>query len=84
MPTFRIIPGETFGAWDPTAVDTLSRLARDAAAEKNEDVPRTVKFFFQRLSLNLMRGNAALLLSRRPSLPSDNVFGNIHIDNPDY
>ena len=58
---------ETFGAWDSGAIKILKKMAGRAAPRKGTDYPIEVKFFFQKLSMSLQKGNAALLVCRDAS-----------------
>ena len=55
---------ETFGGWDSDAVKILKDLARQSARRWGKTNSEEIKFFFQRLSVSLQRGNAALLIER--------------------
>ena len=61
---------ETFGGWDAEAVKHLKEMAHQAARRWGQDPALEIKYFFQRLSVALQRGNAALLIDRDvPLLP---------------
>ena len=55
---------ETFGGWDADALKFLKEMARLEARRWGKDPAAEIKQFFQRLSVTLQRGNAALLLDR--------------------
>ena len=55
---------ETFGGWDSGAVKFLKDLARQSARRWGKNNAEEIKFFFQRLSVALQRGNASLLVER--------------------
>ena len=55
---------ETFGGWDSDAIKCLKNLARQSARRWGKNNSEEIKFFFQRLSVSLQRGNAALLIER--------------------
>ena len=57
---------ETFGGWDRDAISFLKELARLSARRWGKDPAQEIKFLFQRLSVTLQRGNAALLIDRDP------------------
>ena len=65
---FQPLVVETFGGWDKDAVQFLKDIARlDARRwEKNDAIK--LKQCFQRLSIVLQRGNAALLINRDADL----------------
>ena len=55
---------ETFGGWDADALKHLKLLGRHAARRWGKNDALEIKYFFQRLSVALQRGNAALLINR--------------------
>ena len=55
---------ETFGGWDAEALKLLKDMARQSARRWGKTNADEIKFFFQRLSVSLQRGNAALLIER--------------------
>ena len=55
---------ESFGGWDAEAVKMLKTLATHCAPRKGLSPAMEIKYFFQRLSIALQRGNATLLLCR--------------------
>ena len=55
---------ETFGGWDADAIKHLKEMAHQAARRWGQDPALEIKYFFQRLSVSLQRGNAALLVDR--------------------
>ena len=55
---------ETFGGWDSEALKLLKDLARQGARRWGKTNTDEIKFLFQRLSVSLQRGNAALLIER--------------------
>ena len=55
---------ETFGGWDKDAVKILKDIARLDARRWAKNDAIEIKHFFQRLSVALQRGNAALLVNR--------------------
>ena len=61
---FKPLVVETFGGWDADAVKLLKKLGRHSARRRGKDDAVEIKHFFQRLSVALQRGNAALLLDR--------------------
>ena len=69
------LPVETFGSWHADAAKELRRIAIAAARNRGKDESVTVKHFFQKLSVTLARGNAALLLSRMPTREQPEIFG---------
>ena len=61
---FQPLVVETFGGWDTDALVFLKALARQDARRWGRDSALEIKYFFQRLSVALQRGNAALLIDR--------------------
>ena len=59
------MPVETLGGWHSKAVDQIMMLAE--AQVRDEDEAR--RHLFQRLSVLLVKGNAAILLNRKPLPP---------------
>ena len=57
---------EALGGWHEEAVPVVSKLARQLASHASKDAEEQTRHLFQRLSLLLMRGNAALILNRTP------------------
>ena len=61
---FQPLVVETFGGWDPDALKVLKDMARQSARRWGKNNSEEIKFFFQRLSVSLQRGNASLLIER--------------------
>ena len=61
---FQPLVVETFGGWDADAVKHLKDIARLDARRWAKNDAIEIKHFFQRLSVVLQRGNAALLINR--------------------
>ena len=59
---FQPLVVETFGGWDSDALKFLKEMARIDARRWGKDEAIEIKQFFQRLSISLQRGNAALLI----------------------
>ena len=55
---------ETFGGWDKDAAKYLKEIARLDARRWAKNDAIEIKHFFERLSVALQRGNAALLINR--------------------
>ena len=68
---FDFVPlaAECLGAWHPSAVAHLKKLASILARHTGEEEGTTTQRLFQRLSVSLMRGNAALFNNRSPPDP---------------
>ena len=60
------LAADTLGGWHVVAVEQVKKLGRALARQSGEDEDQTVRHLHQRLSLLLMRGNAALLINRVP------------------
>ena len=63
---FQPLVVETFGGWDSDALKFLKEIGRQDARRWGKDFAMEIKFLFQRLSVALQRGNAALLIERDP------------------
>ena len=63
---FLPIAVESLGAWHPSAIVELKRLGSALARHKGEEEGVTIGRLFQKLSVCLMRGNAALFNNRSP------------------
>ena len=61
---FQPLVVETFGGWDRDALSFLKEIGRQDARRWGKDAALEIKYFFQRLSISLQRGNAALLIER--------------------
>ena len=66
--TFQPLVVETFGGWDGDAVKILKEIARLDARRWGKNDAIEIKHFFQRLSVALQRGNAAVLINRDADL----------------
>jgi hypothetical protein len=69
------MPWETLGGWHDETVAQVKKLAsaqaRQTGEERSEEV---IRHLYQKLSVLLARGNAALLLNRFPTFPIDGVL----------
>ena len=61
---FQPLVVETFGGWCPEAISYLKEIARLNARRWGRDSALEIKYLFQRLSISLQRGNAALIADR--------------------
>lgn len=68
---------ESLGGWHPAAVRQVDKLAAALARHSGEDERVTARHLWQRLSVTLQKGNAALLNGRKPSYPSPAVSGHM-------
>ena len=65
---FQPLVVETFGGWDLDAVKYLKDIARLDARRWGKNDSLEIKQFFQRISIALQRGNAALLINQDADL----------------
>ena len=72
---FLPLPCETLGGWHETAVQQIKKLAAALSRQTGQEESVAVSHLWQRLSVHLMKGNAALLLNRVPSLPESHIDG---------
>ena len=73
---FLPIAAESLGAWHSSAIAEVKRLGSALARHTGEEEGITIARLFQKLSVCLMRGNAALFNNRSPpeqSVPSDEI-----------
>ena len=74
--SFIPLPVETFGGWHGEAIRQIGRLGRELArSAPGAQQKLTSKHLFQRLSLALQKGNAALLLSRSTDIHTPDLLG---------
>ena len=73
---FLPIAFETLGGLHQVAVEQVKRIGVALARNQGSDEKVATRQLFQRLSLTLMRGNAALIIGRRP----DDDFAPSEID----
>ena len=66
---------ETLGGWHPTAIKVLTKLGRQLARHTGRQDSEVLQHLFQRLSVLLMRGNAALILSRALDIAPQTIDG---------
>ena len=58
---------ETLGGFHKAAVEQVKRIGTALARHQGSDEQVATRQLFQRMSLTLMRGNAAMLMTRRPN-----------------
>ena len=63
---FLLLALETLGGFHQVAIDQVKKIGAALARHQGSDEQVATKQLFQRVSLTLMRGNAALILGRRP------------------
>ena len=75
--TFCPLVLDTFGAWDTRAISETKRLGQALAQSRSieQTDPEVTGHHFQRLSVLLMRGLAALIVNRIPDSPDPRVNG---------
>ena len=73
---FSFLAVETLGGLHQVAVEQVKRIGAALARNQGSDEKVATRQLFQRLSLTLMRGNAALIIGRRP----DDDFASAEID----
>ena len=61
------IVAETLGGWDKVAVGEIKKLATAKARHVGGEEEEQIRRAFTKLSVLLMRGNAAILANRIPS-----------------
>ena len=69
------LPVETFGGWEPKAEDFIKTLAGYLSHHTGQPVSQTTKHVFEKLSVCLQKGNAALILSRRAKTIPNYISG---------
>ena len=72
---FKPLPVENMGGWHEDALEQIRKLGQALARASGQEEPEVVHHLFQRLSVLLMRGNAALLINRVPAFPDPEVDG---------
>ena len=70
------LPVQTFGGWHNEAEKQIERIGRELArSTSGSDQKTSTNHLFQRLSLILQRGNAALILSRSTDVHYPDING---------
>ena len=73
---FLPLPVETLGGWHSTAVEQIRKLAAAISRRQTgEEESVATSHLYQKLSIHLMKGNSALLLTRIPTFPDSNIDG---------
>ena len=68
---------DTFGAMHERAVAETRKLGQALARATGKEDSETIKHLLQRLSVLLIRGNAALIINRIPSVADPAIIGEI-------
>jgi len=69
------MPWETLGGWHEQTVEQVKKLASAQARQTGEDQSTATRHLYQKLSVLLARGNAALLINRLPTFVSPDIDG---------
>ena len=73
--SFIPLPFETLGGWHEVTVCEVKKIASALSRHTGTNEGETIKHVIQRISVLLIKGNAALLLNRLPSFPSTATVG---------
>ena len=71
------LPIETFGGWSEGAVTQIKRLGTALAGRSGRDQGEVISHLFQKPSVLLNRGNAALICNRVPEIFSVDLVGDV-------
>ena len=69
------LPVETLGGWHENAVIQVKKLWSAQPRQTGQEESVAIGHLFQRLSVLLVKGNAALFLNRIPSFPDAHIDG---------
>ena len=69
------LPFETLGGWHEVTVREVKKIGSALSRHTGSNEGETIKHVIQRISVLLIKGNAALLLNRQPSFPSTSTVG---------
>ena len=72
---FLPLPVESLGGWHELALLQIRKIGSAQAMQLGKEEGEAIAHVFQRLSVLLVKGNAALLLNRIPSFPEPQVDG---------
>ena len=67
--------------WHDKTVAQVKELASTQARQTGEERSEVIRHLYQKLSVLLARGNAALLLNRFPTFPSPDIDGVLRSQN---
>ena len=68
---------ETLGGWEEQGEKQIKRIGAALARQTGQDEAVKTRHLFQRLSILLTKGNAALFLNRLPSHPGPDIDGEL-------
>ena len=66
---------ETLGGFHPDSALVVKKLARQVASQSGQPVEETTRHLFQRLSIQLAKGNSALIITRNPTFVEGPIDG---------
>ena len=66
---------ESLGGWHEVAVKEVRKLGAALGRHTGQDEGEAISHFFQRLSILLVKGNAALFINRVPDPPDSIIDG---------
>ncbi len=69
------MPWETLGGWQEQTVEHVQKLTSAQARQTGEDQSTATRHLYQKLSVLLARGSAALLINRLPTFVSPDIDG---------
>ena len=72
---FTPLPLETLGGWHDITVKEVKKIASALSRQTGANESETISHVIQRMSVLLIKGNAALLLNRKPMFPSSSTDG---------
>ena len=74
---FLPLPALTLGPWHSLALAEIKKLGRALGRANSQDEAEATRHLLQRLSILLMKGNSALLISRIPVTDDPTVTGSM-------
>ena len=69
------MPFETFGGLHQRSVSVITKISRALSSHSERPTSEVTSHLFQRLGVLLAKGNSALILSRAPKPPSQDLDG---------
>ena len=67
------LPLETLGGWHESTVKEVKKIASALSRQSGANEGETINHMIQRMSVLLIKGNAALLLNRKPMFPASSI-----------